>query len=436
MKIEKIKPIPKYIIKKIQEADRKSNPYIRGNARFYAYLTKNDGELVKVTVAVKTKYDKLYCKQVAVHGIDSKRCFIKDIVYYYIGGYIVGWNDLGLTKEPKWYEFGQWGEIEDKYFDPSAPVVNPEYALTIPEFKYSAADQYGYCTILKYLRLYRKYPEAEYIVKMGLQEYADSRMILQKAHKDKAFRKWLYRNAHIIRYRGYYVETILTAYKEKQSLDKTQAFLKRKNSFLKETHHKDVMKVFGNDLKAFFAYCDKQNIEYHTYRDYMLACNRLQLDMTDPKNKCPHDFMRWHDIRIDEYRTMLKMEEREQKKQFYDMFENIAKKFLPLQYDNQSAYIVLIAKSPVDLQQEGESLHHCVGKMNYDQKFIREESLIFFVRSKEKPDVPFVTMEYSLDKHKVLQCYADKNAQPEQTVLDFVHKKWLPYAKKQLKKIA
>ena len=55
--------------------------------------------------------------------------------------------------------------------------------------------------------------------------------------------------------------------------------------------------------------------------------------------------------------------------------------------------------------------------MNYDQKFIREESLIFFVRMREKPDVPFMTVEYSLKNHKILQCYGDTDTRPGDDVL-------------------
>lgn len=55
MKIEKIKPIPKYIQKKIKLYDDKLKTAPFGRTRFYAYLTKNDGELVKITVAVKEK---------------------------------------------------------------------------------------------------------------------------------------------------------------------------------------------------------------------------------------------------------------------------------------------------------------------------------------------------------------------------------------------
>ena len=53
MLIEKIKPIPKYIAEKIKKLDDKMNREKPGVTRYYSYLTKNDGELVKVTVAVK-----------------------------------------------------------------------------------------------------------------------------------------------------------------------------------------------------------------------------------------------------------------------------------------------------------------------------------------------------------------------------------------------
>ena len=85
---------------------------------------------------------------------------------------------------------------------------------------------------------------------------------------------------------------------------------------------------------------------------------------------------------------------------------------------------------------EGEKLNHCVGRKNYDQKFVREESLIFFIRNKEEPDIPFVTVEYSLKNHKVLQCYGKSDSKPNEEVLNFVNKIWLPYANRKLKKIA
>ena len=51
MNSEHIKPIPKYIEKKIRALDLKKCPLQKG-LRFYSYLTKIDGELVKITVAM------------------------------------------------------------------------------------------------------------------------------------------------------------------------------------------------------------------------------------------------------------------------------------------------------------------------------------------------------------------------------------------------
>ena len=109
---------------------------------------------------------------------------------------------------------------------------------------------------------------------------------------------------------------------------------------------------------------------------------------------------------------------------------------MPLQRHLKEGFVCIIAKSPAELIREGKVLDHCVGGMGYDQKFVREETLIFFIRSAEQPDVPLVTVEYSLKTHRILQCYADHNTTPAPEITDFVHKKWLPYANRKLKKIA
>ena len=130
------------------------------------------------------------------------------------------------------------------------------------------------------------------------------------------------------------------------------------------------------------------------------------------------------------------IEEANQKQELVQKFCEVAEKYLPLQHNKRSAFICVIAKSPADLIREGELMHHCVGRMNYDIRFAQEESLIFFVRMKEQPEKPFVTLEYSLKTHRVLQCYATHNTKPNEDVLHYVNKIWLPYANKALKQIA
>ena len=98
--------------------------------------------------------------------------------------------------------------------------------------------------------------------------------------------------------------------------------------------------------------------------------------------------------------------------------------------------MVILAQSPAELVNEGAILKHCVGHMGYDKKFANEKSLIFFVRTKDNPTEPYVTVEYSLKDKKVLQCYAKGNKKPDADVENYITTIWTPYANKTLKKIA
>ncbi|MCM1440548.1 MAG: PcfJ domain-containing protein [Roseburia sp.] len=437
IKEKDIRPIPKKILKLIKEQDNKDFPNGDSKRRFYAYLAKFGGELVKVTVAVKNRNNKAkdwVYKQVAVHCVNSDVCLIKDMVCYYIGGYVVGWFEQGLQKYPKWFEDERWWTDSVK-IDPKAPILNAEYALTFPQYKYSQADKYAYVDLLDYLRIYEKFPQAEYLVKMGLSYLATSKVILKKVGRDKNFRKWLIQNKDELAKKRHFIYIVTRSYAEKKSLHYAQSYEELKKKYKNHDTAHEIVRLFGGDAKRFFDYLIRQDTNLATYADYYKACVYLQLDMTDTKNLTPIDFKRWHDMRIDEYNTAKAFKDAEERKELYAKFAAVAEKYLPLQRNTDTAFVVVIARSPQDLIREGEALSHCVGRMNYDQRFIREESLIFFVRDKQTPDVPFVTVEYSLSKKKVLQCYGEHDHAPNDSVLEFVNKKWLPFANRQLTKI-
>lgn len=109
--VENLKPIPKYIMHRIEKLNKTYFAEPDGHVRFYAYLTMwKRKELMKITVAVKHYRKKLYMKQVAVHALHGVRCFVKDMEYcsYLAMGYKVGWYDQGITKCEKWYESRGW----------------------------------------------------------------------------------------------------------------------------------------------------------------------------------------------------------------------------------------------------------------------------------------------------------------------------------------
>lgn len=446
MTINDIKPIPKYIEKLIEKMDNIYYKKPDGNTRFYAYISRFKKEIIKITVAVKHYRGKRYYKQVAIHGLNANKCFARDMITYYIGGFHVGWYSEGIQKYEKWYEDGKWYVNDDKSFDPYARIVNLEYILKFPEYKYSAVMEYSYVDVFKYLRLYKQYPQAELLVKFGLSYFATSKQILQKTAADKSFRKWLINNRAEIRSSELYVSTLLLAYKTGKSLRETQQFEVFKKRIASEQSYKPLRIDFKNNLERLFNYIKKNKIDLHSYKDYYDACVYLKLDMSADKNLLPHDFKHWHDERIEQYRTLWYAElakrhkeqlariEKERSKAVAK-FKAISKKYSPLTGCTQNGLIIIIASTPADLVKEGQALNHCVGGMNYTTKMADGESLIFFVRNAATPDIPFVTLEYSVKRKEVLQCYAYDNTKPNDTVMNFVNNIWLPYANNQMTKI-
>ena len=456
-----IKPIPKYMLEKIKKIDLKTHREQTAQRRFYAYLAYWKKELVKVTVAVRTKYNRWQCKQVAIHFLRSNLSYVKDLVFYPIGGYQVGWYDLGFDKKEKFYEDGQWYENNTHLFDPFAPVINLDFLERFPEYKYSEYKSIPTANILSYLRLYEEFPECEYLLKSGLRRYALCKTILRQIRKDKSFHKWLMAHKDYYMSNGYYyTKVLLKAYKKNLDLRSLQNFEEKKIQLSHDYHGKDIIRLVikkgvVGEYEKLFKYLDKHQLSEYLYLDYVRACDYLKLDLTDDAIRYPSDFHRWHDIRLEQYKTILEEEQRkenalrtkerrkrekerkiEEEKLAKD-FLIAAKKYLPLAgFTKDEHYAIFLAQSKSELINEGNVLEHCVGYNGYDKKMAREETLIFFVRKLEELDTPFVTIEYSLKTKQVLQCYAYKNSTPDDNVLEFVNKKWLPHANQELARIA
>ena len=436
--LKDMKPIPKTILRKIQNEDKKHYPSPYGFTRFYAYLAIWKKELVKITVAVKHHKKQWYCKQVAVHGIHAEKCYVKDLEYCYLTGmgFRVGWHAEGLNKTEKWFEDGRWYTANDCAYDPYAKVVNIRVALQFPEYQYSACDVYSGVDIFQYLRLYEKYPQIEFLVKLGLSKYVHSKQILDLITTDKPFRKWLARNRFDLAQNDCYISSILKAYKTGKPLLEIDVVEKAHKKLSKMEGYAQIKQLFKGNIARFLSYINKQGTNIKCYLDYIKACNYLKLDMSQTKNLTPYDFDRWRTIRLDQYCSQQSLSDETLRNELYRQFSDIIKKYAPMENYKNQAYIAYIAHSPAELFREGEFLSHCVGTHGYDQRVVRGESLIFFIRKLDEPNKPFVTVEYSLEQRKILQCQTYNHQIPDEKVLNFVHKKWLPYANKQLQKIA
>ena len=302
-----IRPIPQSILKEIYKRDLKIDPWQTSLVRYYAYLAIWKKELVKVTVAVSTIQNKYWAyKQVAVHGIHTPICLVRDIEYNYFGfGYRVGWYAEELQTQQKPFEDGRWHTADKKYYDPYAELINRSVIAKLPEYKYSAYQYYRGRDIISYLRIYEKYPQTEYLLKLGLGAYAENLSLLKKIAKDKVFCKWFIRHRNELALpwgNAYNVTTITQAYKTGLPLKDVAHYLFRKKQFEREARALPIRELFkGWELKKYFDYIEKQNISDRLYLDYLNACKHLNVDMTLKQNLFPKDFQRWHDIRIAQY---------------------------------------------------------------------------------------------------------------------------------------
>lgn len=441
MDITKLKPVPKNIIEKMKKADRKYYLFPCNSNRFYSYLTTIDRELVKVTVAVKTARDVFYCKQVAVHGIRSMKCWVRDIEYnYYTGmGFNVGWYEEYASQRRKPFEDGKWYECERRYYNPYSLLVNENYLNRFPKYKYSAYEKFNGKCVLEYLRIYEEYPETEYLLKAGISSYlVMKKSFLKKLKTDKNFRKWLISHKNELFDSYYSLDAITEAYKHNTDISETQRLLQWLKE-LKETYSYKTLSNYFKDKKQWLKlkrYLYEQDINARTYYDYIQACEELGADLSGNKNLFPREFMRMHDIRTKELARKKAALDEEKRRELYEKFAVAAAKYLPLEHKKNAQFVAFIPKSPADLITEGETLHHCVGRMGYDQRFAEEKSIIIFIRSALDPQTPFVTVEYSSEKHKILQCHGNNNTAPQNDVREYIYKKWLPYANRKIKKIA
>lgn len=148
-----------------------------------------------------------------------------------------------------------------------------------------------------------------------------------------------------------------------------------------------------------------------TLRDYWDAAVQIGLDLTDPETYLPPDLQTAHDRAV-QIRNDRLTEERNRRrlKQCEGHQAEIDKRLEKLEkkYCFQHAGLVLRpARSAVELIQEGNALHHCVG--GYIERYAAGKTDICFLRRADAPDTPWRTIEIRPDTGEVIQDRGDHN---------------------------
>jgi len=79
-------------------------------------------------------------------------------------------------------------------------------------------------------------------------------------------------------------------------------------------------------------------------------------------------------------------------------------------YYEDKDYLIRPPKDFDDFVKEGVSLLHCVCSSGYYKGHVEGTRLIFLIRKRKKPSVPYYTMEYNVEKHSIAQCQGYRHA--------------------------
>ena len=323
-----------------------------------------------------------------------------------------------------------WCFNKEKYFNEWFIDGNNIFNVWIKEYLFTNEDltkldpSLKYCfwnkqRIIDYVTIYRKYPELEMLSKLGLNRVMYNTAVLKKL-KDKNFKKF------ICMYGGDYNTTgkdLLCAYKHNfkpDDLYKHQQIMKRVSEVLKTYKDIDRDKLY----KYFNRYFElnKCHINVQSYKDMLEAEQFLLLDLTLDKNAFPHDFQKWHD----HYTKQMRIAKSES---IDKRISKRAVRYKKLEMEIEGIKLIL-PHSTEEFINEGEKLHHCVGRMEYNKKMADGKSLILFVRKIEDITKPYVTMEYDPKTKKIKQMYGDHDSVPEESTSNIINNHWLPKVKK------
>ncbi len=142
------------------------------------------------------------------------------------------------------------------------------------------------------------------------------------------------------------------------------------------------------------SYLEKQDVgDIHLYIDYIEMLG--DGEHTD-REKYPKNLRVAHD-------TLAERIKAEKQSKYEAAFAELAEKYAPLEWSD-GELCIRIARSEKELIKEGKVLHHCVG--GYGHKHASESDVIFFVRHYRRPERSYYTLDINMTK-----------AQPEEVQL-------------------
>ena len=322
------------------------------------------------------------------------------------------WQIRSEVREPVFYQ-QPYG-----YADKTYRVLNPE-AIKKSDMKFCCYEDAPEL-LIEYLHLYCRHPNVEYLLKSGYKHliavrctgWWGNKMYLQCSEcinwKSNDLLKMLRLNRaefKLLEGREKLYETYIM-WREVFPKIKPEGLLTIAEQFRSENGTmQEVCKETGLKPDRLARYLKQHNIRTWDYRDYISQCRKLRYDLRDTSISMPRRFKEMHTRLSDlvKYNATQEMQKH--------FAEHVAKR-----KGLEFAFGALMIRQPESVQEiidEGKALHHCVG--GYAERHAKGALHIMFIRTADKPDVPYYTMEISTEG-KIVQVRGLRNCNPTAAV--------------------
>lgn len=258
-------------------------------------------------------------------------------------------------------------------------------------------------TVLKYLKLYQRYPTIENLVTNDF-----SRWVYKMTVSGSGKSAFNFKGKSLKEITGLNKDERERAISEcwtisefdiyKQYRDKKHKILpKDVLTAVADLSLKDTLK-YTDDILKLALYLVKQKSQAQFWIDYMSMAAKLEYDIKDDAVRYPHNLQKAHN-------QVLQKIEFTENKDLIEKFRLIGNKLQCLTYNN-GIFAVAVPKRERELIIEGKYLDHCVG--SYGKSHCEGRS-IFFVRKADQPDIPWYTLQVDIKKGTKLQLHGYKN---------------------------
>lgn len=351
------------------------------------------------------------------------RKLVRNFFYGSMSGYNVVW-EKNKRSNYSWnkLDYGYWLQYTyDFYQTPN------DYLFTdLSKIKELCPDKYKYCgldnrhnmtshQLYMFLTKYEKHSCLEFLAKFDLLYLSDYKMAIKRLEKqDKAFNKYLIQNREVIKSIRASYNLIIKSMKEKVSLE-ISGLLYREFGNFKEAEELVPLELQKKVAKYLLKHRTENKIEGYlttVYKDYLISCWKLGLELSQI-DYFPKNLVEAHNLNF----SRIKMKEN---KQTQDDLKKVAKKLSKKIHLETEDLKAIIPNTLEEFVKEGEVQHNCVARSDYINKMIKGKTCIIFVRKKENPEEPFITLELNQKTNTILQARYKMNISVEKETIDLL----------------